>query len=338
VSAGLADMTKVRKAAVVLLAMGEEASAEVFKHLNETEIERLVREIATLGTVPPATAEQVMEEFHAAAVAAGSAVFGDEDFSRRVITRTYGADTARQIAERVQRSTHSRSAFTVLERADPRQVSKFILGEHPQTIALILAHMQPASAAQLIALLPDSLRVDVLTRIASLEEISPEVVARISAVLQRRLESLSGSSREQRGGVRAVAALFNHLERNVGTPVLEAIESATPDLAVSIRNLMFVFDDLARVDDNGLRELVQRADKKSLTIALKGASEELRQRIFDNMSKRAAEMMREEMEVMGPVRVREVEKAQQMIVAIARALEEEGLIVTSGEGADEYVR
>jgi flagellar motor switch protein FliG len=164
------------------------------------------------------------------------------------------------------------------------------------------------------------------------------VVARISSVLQRRPESLSSSSREQRGGVRAVAALFNHLERNVGTPVLEAIESERPELAVSIRNLMFIFDDLARVDDNGLRELVQRADKKTLTIALKGASEDLRQRIFDNMSKRAAEMMREEMDIMGPVRVREVEKAQQAIVAVARQLEDEGVIVTSGEGADEYVR
>lgn len=337
-SGQLAELSKVRKAAVVLLAMGEEASAEVFKHLNEAEIERLVREIATLGTVAPGTAEQVMEEFHAAAVAADDTVFADEDFPRRVITRTLGAEAARKIAERVQRSTHSRSAFTVLERADPRQVSKFILGEHPQTIALILAHMQPASAAQLIALLPDTLRVDVVTRMANLEEISPEVVARISSVLQRRLESLSGSSREQRGGVRAVAALFNHLERNVGTPVLEAIESERPELAVSIRNLMFIFDDLARVDESGLRELVQRADKKTLTIALKGASEELRQRIFDNMSKRAAEMMREEMDVMGPVRVREVEKAQQAIVAVARQLEDEGLIVTSGEGADEYVR
>ena len=337
-SGQLTELSKVRKAAVVLLAMGEEASAEVFKHLNEAEIERLVREIATLGTVAPGTAEQVMEEFHAAAVAADDTVFGDEDFSRRVITRTLGAEAARKIAERVQRSTHSRSAFTVLERADPRQVSKFILGEHPQTIALILAHMQPASAAQLIALLPDALRVDVVTRMANLEEISPEVVARISSVLQRRLESLSSSSREQRGGVRAVAALFNHLERNVGTPVLEAIESERPELAVSIRNLMFIFDDLARVDDNGLRELVQRADKKTLTIALKGASEDLRQRIFDNMSKRAAEMMREEMDVMGPVRVREVEKAQQAIVAVARTLEDEGVIVTSGEGADEYVR
>ena len=337
-SGQLTELSKVRKAAVVLLAMGEEASAEVFKHLNEAEIERLVREIATLGTVAPGTAEQVMEEFHAAAVAADDTVFGDEDFSRRVITRTLGAEAARKIAERVQRSTHSRSAFTVLERADPRQVSKFILGEHPQTIALILAHMQPASAAQLIALLPDALRVDVVTRMANLEEISPEVVARISSVLQRRLESLSSSSREQRGGVRAVAALFNHLERNVGTPVLEAIESERPELAVSIRNLMFIFDDLARVDDNGLRELVQRADKKTLTIALKGASEDLRQRIFDNMSKRAAEMMREEMDIMGPVRVREVEKAQQAIVAVARQLEDEGVIVTSGEGADEYVR
>jgi flagellar motor switch protein FliG len=337
VSTGTA-MTRTQKAAVVLLAMGEDASAEVFKHFSEHEIEVLVREISTLGAVPPGDTAHVMEEFHAAAVAADISIRGDDDFSRRVITRTHGADAARKIAERVHKSAPARSAFSVLERADPRQVSKFILGEHPQTIALILAHMQPPVAAQFIALLPDALRVDVLTRIASLEEISPEIVARISAVLERRLESLSDASREQRGGVRTVAALFNHLERNVGNPVLEAIESATPDLAVSIRNLMFVFDDLARVDDNGLRELIQRADKKTLTIALKGASEELRQKLFGNMSKRAADMMREEMDVMGAVRMREVEKAQQAIVAVAKSLEEEGLIVT-GEGAeDEYVR
>ena len=177
-----------------------------------------------------------------------------------------------------------------------------------------------------------------MTRVANLEEISPEVVSRISSVLQRRLESLSRSSREQRGGVRAVAALFNHLERNVGTPVLEAIEAERPELAVSIRNLMFVFDDLARVDDNGLRELVQRADKKTLTIALKGASEDLRQRIFDEHveARRRDDARRDGRD--GPVRVREVEKAQQAIVAVARQLEDEGVMVTSGEGADEYVR
>jgi flagellar motor switch protein FliG len=330
-------MTQARKAAVVLLAVGEEVTGEVFKHLSESEIEAIAREMAALGTVPPGETEQVMEEFHSAAVAANYLVRGDEDFTRRVISRTHGADAARKITERIQRSSQSSAGFASLERADPQQLSKFILGEHPQTIALIVAHMQASSAAQLIALLPDALRVDVLTRIANLEEISPDVVNRISAVIDERLKTLGGPSREQRGGVRAVAELFNHLEKTLSTPVLEAIETERPELAVSIRNLMFVFDDLVTLDDNGLRELVSRADKKPLTIALKGTTEEVRQRFFNNMSKRAAEMMREEMEVMGAIRVREVEKAQQEMVALARTLEEEGVIVMGGGAGEAYV-
>jgi len=172
---------------------------------------------------------------------------------------------------------------------------------------------------------------------ASLEDISPDVVSRISSVIEVRLKALGGPSREQHGGVRAVAELFNRLERTVSTPVLEAIEEARPELAVSIRNLMFVFDDLLHVDDNGMREIIQRADKKGLTIALKGASDEIRQRFFINMSKRAGEMLREEMEVLGAVRLRDVEKAQQEVVAIARKLEEEGLISTGAAAGEAYV-
>src|SRR2546426_706246 len=177
----------------------------------------------------------------------------------------------------------------------------------------------------------------VLTGMASLDDISPAVVRGISTVIEQRLRTLGGPSREQHGGVRAVAELFNRLERNVSAPVLEAIETQRPELAVSIRNLMFVFDDLVNVDDNGMREIVQRADKKALTIALKGASEEIRKRFFGNMSKRASEMLREEMEVLGAVRLRDVEKAQQDIVAIARKLEEEGVIVTGAAAGEAYV-
>ena len=188
-----------------------------------------------------------------------------------------------------------------------------------------------------MTLLPDNLRADVLTRMASLDDISPDVITRISSVIEQRLRTLGGPSREQHGGVRAVAELFNRLERNVSAPVLEAIETQRPELAVSIRNLMFVFEDLVHVDDNGMREIVQRADKKSLTIALKGASEEIRDRFFKNMSKRAAEMLKEEMDVLGAVRLRDVEKAQQDIVAIARKLEEEGVIVTGAAAGEAYV-
>jgi flagellar motor switch protein FliG len=330
-------MSGVRKAAVVLLLMGEEASAEVFRHLSEEEIETLAKEMAALGPVSSSVSERVMEEFHSTALAAEYVTRGDVDYARRVLVRTLGGDTAGRIIERVVRSFQSTAGFTSLEKADPQQLSKFILGEHPQTIALILAHLHASSAAQLIALLPEALRVDVLTRMASLEDISPDVVSRISSVIEQRLKTLGGPSREQHGGVRAVAELFNRLERTISASALEAIEARKPELAVSIRNLMFVFEDLLHVDDNGIRELVSRADKKSLTVALKGASDEIRQRFLGNMSKRAGEMLREEMEVLGAVRLRDVEKAQQEVVAVARKLEEEGVIVTGAAAGEAYV-
>ena len=330
-------MSGLRKAAIVALMIGEDASASIFKHLSEDEIEILLSEMAALGRVSSKMGEQVLEEFHQTAVAAEHVARGDIEFAKRVLVKSFGPDTARRMIDRVMRAFQSNAGFASLERADPQQLSKFILGEHPQTIALILAHLQPANAAQLATLLPEELRVEVLTRMASLEDISPDVVSRISSVIELRLKALGGPSREQHGGVRAVAELFNRLERTVSTPVLEAIEEARPELAVSIRNLMFVFDDLLHVDDNGMREIIQRADKKGLTIALKGASDEIRQRFFGNMSKRAGEMLREEMEVLGAVRLRDVEKSQQEVVAIARKLEEEGLISTGAAAGEAYV-
>jgi flagellar motor switch protein FliG len=330
-------MSGLRKAAIVALMIGEDASASIFKHLSEDEIETLLSEMAALGRISSKMGEQVLEEFHQTAVAAEHVARGDIEFAKRVLIKSFGPDTARRMIDRVMRAFQSNAGFASLERADPQQLSKFILGEHPQTIALILAHLQPANAAQLATLLPEELRVEVLTRMASLEDISPDVVSRISSVIELRLKALGGPSREQHGGVRAVAELFNRLERTVSTPVLEAIEEQRPELAVSIRNLMFVFDDLLHVDDNGMREIIQRADKKGLTIALKGASDEIRQRFFTNMSKRAGEMLREEMEVLGAVRLRDVEKSQQEVVAIARKLEEEGLISTGAAAGEAYV-
>jgi flagellar motor switch protein FliG len=330
-------MSGLRKAAIVALMIGEDASASIFKHLSEDEIETLLSEMAALGRVSTKMGEQVLEEFHQTALAAEHVARGDIEYAKRVLVKSFGNDTARRMIDRVMRSFQSNAGFASLERADPQQLSKFILGEHPQTIALILAHLQPANAAQLATLLPEELRVEVLTRMASLEDISPDVVSRISSVIEARLKALGGPSREQHGGVRAVAELFNRLERTVSTPVLESIEEQRPELAVSIRNLMFVFDDLLHVDDNGMREIIQRADKKGLTIALKGASDEIRQRFFINMSKRAGEMLKEEMEVLGAVRLRDVEKAQQEVVAIARKLEEEGLISTGAAAGEAYV-
>jgi flagellar motor switch protein FliG len=330
-------LSGTRKAAILVAALGEEASSLVFKHLQPQEIERLTRELAALGPVPPEMGERVLTEFHQMASSADYVNQGGVDYARRLLERTLGAEEARKILDRVASQFKSTVGFTQLERADPQQLSKFILGEHPQTIALIMAHLHPSNAAELVSLLPDEIRVDVLTRMASLDEISPEVITQISTLIDQRLMTLGRPSREQRGGIRAVAELFNRLDRGTSKSVLEAIETDSPDLAVSIRNLMFVFDDLRHVEDSGLREIIQRADKKMLAVALKGASEDIRGRFLQNMSKRAGDMLREEMDVLGAIRLREVEKAQQEVVAIARKLEEEGLIVTGAAAGEAYV-
>ncbi len=330
--------TGLRKVAILVTALGHEASSEVLRNMREEEVEKIAREIAGLGMVPAEESEKVLEEFHAMSKAAEYMHSGGVDYARDLLVKSMDSEQARRLIDRVLRSFESTVGFTALEKADPQQLSKFILSEHPQTIALILAHLNASSAAQLVTLLPDGLRADVLQRMAKLDEISPDVIRRISSVIEQRLKALgAGSSHEAYGGVRAVAELLNRLDRAVAQPVLDSIEGEEPELAVSIRNLMFVFDDLVHVDNNGLREIVQRADKKVLCLALKGASEDIRSRFFQNMSKRAGDMLREEMEVLGAIRLREVEKAQHEIVAIARKLEEEGLIVTGAAAGEPYV-
>lgn len=329
-------LTGARKAAILIMALGEESSAGVFKHLQESEIEQIVREVASLGQVPPEVGEQVLDEFNQMA-----AVYiheGGLEHAKRLLTASLGAEGSRRIMDRIIKSFVANAGFATLERANPQQLSKFILGEHPQTIALILAHLNAGAAALLVSQLPDDMRADVLIRMASLEDISPELIGRISSVIDARLKTLGGPTRAQRGGVRAVAELFNRLERGISGPALERIEAESPDIGVAIRNLMFVFDDLKGVEENGIREIANRADKKVLTVALKGASEEIRQRFFGNMSKRAVDLLKEEMEVMGAVRLRDVEKAQHEIVGIARKLEEEGLITTGAGAGEPYVQ
>jgi flagellar motor switch protein FliG len=330
-------LTGVRKAAVFTLLLGEESSAAMLKHLHEDEIEQIAREVAIVGAVGEKTGEQVLEEFHNMWQAAEFVARGGVDYARRLLVKALGADMAKRLLDKLLTSFESTVVFTAIEKADPQQLSKFILAEHPQTIALILAHLRPSQAAQLVGLLPDEVRVDVITRMANLDEISPEVIMRISSVMEQRLKALGGAAHESYGGIRAVAELLNRLDRGVSRPVLEGIEGDLPDLALSIRNLMFVFEDLAGVDDTAIREIIQRADKKVLTVALKGTTEEIRSKFFQNMSKRAADLIREEMDVLGAIRLREVEAAQRDIVAIARKLEEEGLLVTGAAAGETYV-
>jgi len=331
------SVSGARKAAIALMVLGEEGSASIFRYMHEDEIERVAREIASIGAISTDMSEQVLSELSMASSTSAGVTAGGIDQARRMLLKTLGPDHTRRILEKVTQSLHTNAGFASLERINPQTLSRFFLSEHPQTTAVILAHLHPSSAAELLEQLPDDMRTEVLLRLANLGEIPPDVVARVSGVIEQKLRGLGGPMREQRGGVRAVAELFNCLDRRISRPALERLEAAAPDTAVAVRNLMFVFEDLANIEETGIREIVTRADKKQLTVALKGASDVIRQRVFANMSKRAVDLMKEEMEMLGAVRLREVEKAQHEIVAIARKLEEEGLITTGAGAGEPYV-
>jgi flagellar motor switch protein FliG len=229
------------------------------------------------------------------------------------------------------------ATFDSLQRADPQQVAKFIQGEHPQTIALVLSHLNSSSAAAMLMALPGEIRADVSRRMAHLDQISPEIVGKIAGILDARLKTLGQFSRESYGGVAAVAEMFNRLESNAGQELLEEVEEKDPDLAEAVRNLMFVFEDMLLIDPIGMREILSRVDKKTLTVALKGTSEKLREHFFSNMSERGASMLREDMEALGPIKIRDVEAAQQQIIAIVRTLESEGAVSLKGAVGEQYV-
>ena len=333
----MAKLSGTQKAAILMVALGDDCAAGIFKYLEEDEIQSISKEIALTKHVQPETADEIMEEFYTMTLAKTYIAQGGIEYAKKLLIKSVGPEAARKIIDRLTKALESSAGFSSIERANPQQLSKFIQNEHPQTIALILAHLNASQAAELISSLPEALRSDVAMRMASLQEISPEVVRRISLILEQKLEALGSFATEAYGGVRAVAELFNRMDRNTGRAVLEKIETENPQLAASIRDLMFVFDDILLIDDNGITEILKRADKKTLTIALKGTSEELQNQFFRNMSSRAVELMKEEMEFMGPVKLKDVEKAQHEIVEIVRQLEEEGVISIGGGGGDDYV-
>jgi flagellar motor switch protein FliG len=334
------EMEKLKgpsKAAALFVLLGEDVSSQLLRFLEEDEIEKISREMTVLQQVPPQVAETVLEEFHNMSLAGQYITSGGLEYTKKVLQKGLGADGSRRVLERVIKSLESSVGFNALEKADPQQLSRFIQNEHPQTIALILAHLDPAHAAELLGSLPENVRADVVVRMANLGEIPPDVIKRISAILTQKLSAMGTSRRETVGGARAVAEMVNKMDRMAGRSILEKIETESPELAVSIRNLMLVFEDIMLIDNVGIREILQRVDKKALTLALKGTSEELQAQIFKNMSQRAVEMMKEDMEALGPVRIRDVEKSQHEIVEVIQKLEEEGVISMRGAGGDEYV-
>ncbi len=328
----------VRMAATLFVLIGEETASEVLRHLNETEIESISREISNVGPIPVDEAEKSAEELYQLLVANRFVSEGGVDYAKKVILRTLGAGSAKRIMERLSSSYVSSNAFEAIDRLNPVQLSQFIQNEHPQTIALILAHLTPGSSAELLESLPEDIQADIAVRMASLETISPDVISGISSVLEEKLKPVGTFAHSQAyGGIRAVAELFNRMDRRRSRSVLERIDSEKPEVANSIRQLMFVFDDIATLDDQAIREILQRVDKKTIAQALKGGTEPQQNQFYRNMSQRAVEMMKEEIDIMGPVKIKDVHAAQQRIVEIVRKLEEEGIINIGGGGGDEYV-
>ena len=333
-----AMMTGMRKAAIMIVAMGAEVAADVMSHLNEEEAAMLSREVARLPSIAPETAEAVLEEGYQMTLAHTYVVKGGIDYARTMLMNAYGPEQARKLVDRLMKAIGNDSAsFDALQKADPQQLAKFIHKEHPQTIALVLSHLNSSQAAALLASLPLELRGEVSLRMANLERISPEVITRIAAIIGQKIKSLGEFSREAYGGVRAVAEMFNRLDSGMSKDILNDLEKHDEDVTNSIRHLMFVFEDLLLMDSSGIKEVLSRVDRKLLTLALKGTSDQLRTRFLESMSQRGAEMLREDMDSMGPVKIKEVEGAQQQIIAIVRQLEAEGTVSLKGAVGEQYV-
>lgn len=328
----------VRKAAILLVILGEEAATQIYRRLPSADIELLTQEIAGLPSVDGETVLSVLEEFERLITGGDSLARGGKDYANKLLIKVYGEEGAKELLHQVSLTAEmSATKLDSLRKADPQQLAKFIEGEHPQTIALILAHLEAKQASTLLMRLPEELRAEAIKRLAQLRQFSPEMAQRVSLVLHKRLEALGEQSRRAYAGLRGVADVMNRLEINTAKTILEGIEKEDPKLALSIRNLMFTFEDLLTVPEAGVRELLGQMDKKTLATALRGASEELKNYVFKSMSSRAVEMLKEDMEVLGPVKSKDVHKAQLEAVAVARKLEADGKLTLSPETEDEFV-
>ena len=332
------QISGVRKAAILTVVLGEELGPEVLKLLDEDEVEAIGREVARLHSISSENAEFVLEECYQMVLAHDYVLKGGIDYARKLLISAYGPEHAKKMLDRLMKTLGAEAAnFDALQKADPQQLAKFIHSEHPQTIALILSHLNPSQAAGLLFSLPVELRADVALRMANLEQISPEIISKIAHIIGQKLKSLGEVSRESYGGVRAVAEMFNRLDSNSSKDILETIEQSDSFLVETIRHLMFVFEDLLLLDQGGVKEVLGKIDRKVLTVALKGTSDQLRDHFMAAMSQRGSEMLKEDMDALGPIKIKEVEGAQQQIIAVVRQLESDGTISLKGTVGEQYV-
>lgn len=328
----------LRKAAILLVLLGDDAATSIYRNLPEEEVRQLTQEIAGLEYISPEVAAKVLHEYHKLSLTQEYLAQGGAAYATKVLTKAFGEEMARTLLADVSLAKEADALnLDALQKTDPQQLAKFIQGEHPQTIALILAHLDSRSAQALLMLLPQEVRGHAVKRLAQMQQFSPEMVEKISLILHRRLESVGQQSRRAYGGVKAVADLLNQVDQESGNGILETIEQDDTQLATAIRNLMFTFEDFIDVQDAGMRELMGQVDKKTLGVGLKGASENLRNHFFKCMSSRAVEMLKEDMDALGPIRSREVQAAHHEIIAAARRLEGEGKVVLKAEQEESYV-
>ena len=330
------EMTGLQKAAILLIALGPEKSALVFKHLKEEEIEELTLEIANTRSVTPQVKENVIEEFYQVCLAQQYIAEGGINYARELLEKSFGNEKALDVISKLTASLQVKP-FEFVRKADASQLFNFIQDEHPQTIALILSYLPATQSAQIISALPPDRQADVAKRIAVMDRTSPDVIKEVEKVLESKLASLVNQDYTIIGGVDAVVEILNTVDRGTEKHIMETLEIEEPELADNIRKKMFVFEDILLLDDRAIQRVLRDVENSDLAIALKGSNEQVQNAIFNNLSKRLAAMIKEDMEFMGPVRMKDVEEAQQKIVSVIRKLEDAGEIVISRGGGDERI-
>jgi flagellar motor switch protein FliG len=330
------DLPGPTKAAILMVALGSTASSEIFKGLSDKEIETLTTQIARMEGVTGDTRTAVLLEFQQLAMAQEYIAKGGISYAQEILEAAVGPRKAKEIIEKVQNSIRT-TGFDLLNHVEPQQLVGFLQKEHPQTVALLLAHMRPETAAATLNALAQEMQVEVATRVAQMESISPDVLDQVERVLAQIVKTLFSGDTAEVGGVKSVAEILNMVDRGTEKNILGSLERDDPELATEIKSLMFVFEDMLLLDDKSMQRVLKEVDSKDLALALKGTNEQVQNKFFGNMSSRAAEMIKEEIAFMGPVRLKDVEEVQQKIVDVVRQLEESGDIIISGRGGDDDI-
>ena len=334
--ASTAEFNGIQKAAILMIALGPERSSKLFEHLKEEEIESLTLEIANTKSVDQATKDAIIDEFYELCLAQQYIAEGGIGYAKELLEKALGNDRAIDVIGRLTASLQVRP-FEFVRKTDPTQLLNFIQDEHPQTIALILSYLSASQSAQIIGALPPDKQADVAKRIAMMDRTSPDVIQEVEKVLEKKLASLVNQDYTIAGGVDAVVEILNTVDRATEKHILETLEIEEPELADEIRKKMFVFEDILSLDDKSIQRVLREVENSDLAVALKGSVEQVQEAVFNNMSKRLVQMIKEDMEFMGPVRMKDVEEAQQKIVNIIRKLEDTGEIIISRGGGDDIV-